>query len=80
MLGEQPTDTQFLNAEDDPTCSRRWQEEQTDRLIAWELLRIYMGRGCGGMSKPQLLDKIAAPSSLWYGMIGKIRREHKDND
>jgi hypothetical protein len=60
----------------DITTNPKWIAEQTDRLLAWELLQRYCGRGSSELRYHDLTDKLAMPASFWHGMIRKIRHRH----
>ena len=60
----------------DITTNPKWIAEQTDRLIAWELLQRYCGRGSNELRYHALTDKLAMPVSFWHGMIRQIKHRH----
>jgi hypothetical protein len=62
----------------DITTNKKWIAKQTDRLVAWELLQRYCGRGSNEMPYYRLTDKLAIPVSFWHGMIRKIKRRHSN--
>jgi hypothetical protein len=59
---------------DDPTSSLDWRLQHTDRLIAWEVLQSYMGRGHPQLTEKELSDRVAMPAVCWHVMIRKIKR------
>ena len=62
----------------DITTDPKWIAEQTNRLLAWELLQRYCGRGSNELRYHALTDKLAMPVSFWHGMIRQIKRRHSN--
>jgi hypothetical protein len=58
----------------DPTIDRKWQFEQMDRLLGWELLQNALGRGKGEISERVLAERLAMPPAFWHVMILALKR------
>lgn len=57
----------------DITEDEAWVEEQTDRLIAWELLQRSLHAQYAPMESAELADKIGSDKGLSYRIIDHIQ-------
>lgn len=74
---EQPTDTKPLGA--DPTTDIRWQEQQMDRLLGFELLNRVLRAEYQEMKPEVLAGKIGAHKGIAYSITESIKAKlHAD--
>lgn len=74
---EQPTDTKPLEV--DPTTDIRWQEQQMDRLLGFELLNRVLRAEYQEMKPEVLAGKIGAHKGIAYSITESIKAKlHAD--
>ena len=72
MKAERPTLT--IPVEADPTTNLCWKLEQTDRLIAWEILQRAMKADYAPIDPADLADLIGSDKGVGHRIIQNIQQ------
>lgn len=59
---------------DDPTADRNWQDEQTDRLLGYEVLSRSMRAEFQPMDAERLSDKIGLDKGVAFRVVQSIQK------
>lgn len=71
MPTEPPTDMPA-----DQTLDPKWEQEQSDRLLAYEILRRSINAMYQEVPSAELADLVAVDKGLPYRIIEKLREKH----
>jgi hypothetical protein len=75
MLVESLTDTEEREL-DMLISSRKWQLEQVDRLLGWEVLRVFSTGNWGAvMELEDFCDKIGINKNYPHVLVDRVRRK-----